>query len=129
MTTPLTPQQRLDRAVTEAELLSFVLQAARLFGWLSFHARPAWSAKGFRTPVQGDGKGFVDVVLAHPQRGVIFAELKRERGVLSPEQERWIAALRTSGQRVEVWRPSNRDAITAALSGRPAVALDSGQAA
>jgi hypothetical protein len=115
----LTTQQKLDRAVTEDALLREVLAVAKTFGWLAHHTRPAWSAKGYRTPVQGD-KGFCDLVLAHPTRGVIFVELKREQGVVTPEQTRWLETLRAAGQRAEVWRPSMRGEIVATLAGAPA---------
>jgi hypothetical protein len=73
------------------------------------------TAHGWRTPVQGDGKGFPDLVLARPPR-VIFAELKTAKGKLGPEQENWLAALTACpGVEVYVWRPDQLDDIAQIL--------------
>jgi VRR-NUC domain len=78
--------------VTEAELQQAVIACARLFGWRVAHFRPARTSKGWRTPVQADGKGFPDLVMV--RKGVLlFAELKGENGRRSPEQQAWIDAL------------------------------------
>lgn len=95
---------------SEADFTTWVVQAAKLHGWMCTHFRPARTAQGYRTPVQGD-KGFVDIVLARAGV-VIFAELKAARGRLAPEQRAWLAAL---GDRAVVWRPGDRDAILAVL--------------
>ena len=89
-----------------------VIDLAHLYGWLVQHTRPAWTEKGYRTPIQGD-KGFVDLVLAHPsQRRVLFAEAKSERGVLSLAQQQWLKALQSAGQETHVWRPDDINRIT-----------------
>jgi hypothetical protein len=49
--------------ITEAEFLAQVLQLAKLCGWLTAHFRPAKTAHGWRTAVQGDGAGWPDLVL------------------------------------------------------------------
>jgi len=36
---------------------------------------------------------------------IIYAELKSERGALSPEQKVWIEALEKAGADVRLWRP------------------------
>ena len=54
---PVTPQ------MSESALLDAVLALAKLRGWRAHHCRAALTAKGWRTPVQGDA-GFVDLVLA-----------------------------------------------------------------
>jgi len=59
------------------------------------------AARGWRTPVQGDGKGFPDNVLVRER--VIFVELKRVGGKLSPDQRDWMDWLTQSGQECYVW--------------------------
>jgi hypothetical protein len=43
--------------------------------------------------------------------GFLFAELKTERGKVSPEQQDWIDRLRHAGVEVYVWRPSDWDFV------------------
>ena len=77
------------------------------------------------TPIQGDA-GFPDLVLAHPQKGVIFAELKSEKGKPTEAQMEWLEVLSNATYgcptksdhwlvRVCVWRPSDMDEIEARL--------------
>src|SRR5262245_65851533 len=90
----------------EEALLRQVLKLARLTGWLTFHTRAARTARGWRTPIQGDGKGFPDLVLLHPGRALLFfVELKSDMGRLTPDQQRWLPTLHLAGVRVGLWRP------------------------
>ena len=101
-------QAVLAAAMSEDDLLASVIDLAHALGWLCHHTRPAWTAKGYRTPVQGDN-GFVDLVLSSWRR-VIFAEVKSEKGKLSEDQESWLAALGDAANEqlgVYVWRPSD----------------------
>jgi hypothetical protein len=83
---------------TEADFYPTVIEAARILGWRVAHFRPAMSKRGWRTPVQGDGKGFVDFVLVHAGAGrVWFVELKRGNAPLAPEQQQWGEALTRAG--------------------------------
>jgi hypothetical protein len=104
--------------VTEVELQRAVIQLANLGGWRVAHFRPAQTAHGWRTPVAADGMGFPDLVLAHPTRGVIFAELKAQRGKTSPEQDAWLDCLTTAGADTALWRPSDLPRIAEELTGR-----------
>ncbi len=54
--------------------------------------------------------GWLDLVLAKPGR-MIFAELKKQDGKLSPAQIWWIERHREMGDEVYVWRPSDRSEI------------------
>ena len=91
--------------MSEAELYQQVEGIAHLHGWLIAHFRPAQTSRGWRTPVQGDGAGFPDVVLA--RRGVVLlAELKRPDGALSAAQVKWADALLGPGWE-GVWRPQD----------------------
>ena len=93
--------------MTERELTAAVIEAARLLGWKVAHFRPGRTTRGWRTPVEGDGTGFPDLVLAR-QGQLLFAELKAKGGRLRPEQAAWIEVLgRTGAAGVHVWRPED----------------------
>lgn len=95
--------------LSERDMLRTVIDAARLKGWLVAHFRPALTQRGtWITAVQGDGKGFPDLVLAHPKRGkILYVELKSERGKLSVEQTRWLDVLSRAGGETRVIYPHN----------------------
>lgn len=62
-------------------------------GYLWAHMRPARTLKGWRTPVAGPGgEGFPDLVAARDGQ-VLFIEVKRDGGKLTPGQRRWKAVL------------------------------------
>lgn len=108
--TRLTEQQRQDRATTGGELQRMVMQLGGMLGWASVHFRAAKTERGWRVPVEGPlGKGWPDLVMAHPLRGRTLAvEIKRELGdALSADQEYVHAVLRGAGWSVFVWRPSD----------------------
>ena len=129
-------------AISETAFLGQVLELAALLGWEGVHFRGAWTARGYRTPVQGSlGKGWPDLVLVRARdRRLIFAELKADGGKTSPEQNRVLGVLgelvaddvkcgevpaaHLDGERrgcclpaieVYVWRPAEFDAITEIL--------------
>jgi hypothetical protein len=93
--------------VTETELQDAVIGCARLLGWLVAHFRPALTKHGWRTPVAADGKGFPDLVLAHPLHGVLWRELKDAAGKVTVEQAIWLSRLEAAGADVAVWRPAD----------------------
>lgn len=102
--------------MSEAEFQSQVIEIARMYGWKVSHFRPAQIRPGrWATPIQGDA-GFPDLVLAHPTRGVLFAELKKEKGRLSAGQVAWIRTLIAGGAEAYVWYPSDLPEITSRLS-------------
>lgn len=78
-------------ALSEAEFQKQVIDLAKLYGWRIMHARPARTAKGWRTPLQGH-KGFPDLVLARVGYTII-AELKTDKAWLDPEQREWLIDL------------------------------------
>ena len=61
--------------VLENQLLDAVLALAKVYGFRTVHWRAAKTAHGWRTPVQGDGKGWPDLLLVKGRR-IIAAELK-----------------------------------------------------
>ena len=101
---------------TEAEFTDQVIAFARLHRWRVAHFRPAKTSRGWRTPVQGDGKGFPDLVLVRGLR-LVFAELKVGRNKTSPEQGGWIAALMGANQSMFVWYPGDWPNIERILGG------------
>lgn len=102
---------------TEAGFTTAVIAYARLMGWKAHHQRPARTRDGWRTAVSGDGKGFLDLVLCRER--VVFAELKTDRGRLTPEQKMWVGWLTAAGQEVHVWRPENWPEIERVLGRLP----------
>lgn len=88
-----------------------VIQIAVMNGWSYHHIVPR--------QVQGrwlsDTPGFPDLVLAHPSRGFILAELKSPTGQLTPAQRSWLEI--TDGQTVEsrLWRPNDLERIALRL--------------
>jgi len=106
------------RSMTERELLDAVVEIAARLGWLVHHDRPAANRRGqWATHIQGD-PGFPDLILVRPPR-IVVAELKRERGVITPQQRAWLEALASCGIEVHVWKPTDwlSGAIEAVLHG------------
>lgn len=109
--------------VSEAQLQEHVLELAQLTGWTVAHFRPARvgnpdeGEQRWVTPVAADGKGFPDLVLVHPQRGVLFRELKSSTGRVRDDQQAWLDVLVAAGADAGVWRPSDLDDIRQTLTG------------
>jgi len=81
------------RGAPEKILQDKVIHLAKMNGFMVQHSRPVKQADGrWLTAIQGDA-GFVDLVLAHRERGVLFVELKSDQGRLSPGQKAWQNAL------------------------------------
>ena len=67
----------MKRIAPEEAFLQQVMDFAKIQGWRRAHFRPAKTAKGWRTPVSGDAKGFPDLLLIRPRTGHrLVAELK-----------------------------------------------------
>ena len=99
--------------LTEAQFTTQVIALFRLNGWMVSHFRPARTAKGWRTAIQGDA-GFGDIVAARRGRK-IMAELKVGRNIASPDQILWLWAW---GNDAFVWYPQDWDKIQAVAEGR-----------
>ena len=107
----LTDQDRILRTVTEAQWQEQVIQYAQLRGWLVAHFRAGLTQRGqWMTQVAADGAGFPDLCMAR-NGTVIFAELKRELGTVSPAQSSWLEQLPNA----YVWRPSDWDEVERVL--------------
>ncbi len=86
---------------SEKDFLSQLKDLAKIYHWRLYHPfLSKWSERGYP-----------DITLVRPPR-IIFAELKREKGVLSPSQEEWAELLRACpGVEYYQWKPSNWDDI------------------
>lgn len=94
--------------MSEAQLQSAVIELARLLQWRVAHFRPAETEKGWRTPVEADGKGFPDLCMARNGE-VIFAEIKDAKRGLASDQLSWQYALEPperASHSYYVWRPA-----------------------
>lgn len=97
--------------ITEKQFERQVKELAKMFGWLYYHT---W--RSIHSPA-----GFPDCVMVRGSR-LIFAELKSEKGKVSPAQEEWLDALigvakQTNFQEIQVyqWRPHMFDEIAEIL--------------
>ena len=102
-----TPPERRASAtyrLSEDDLKARVIQTAGLYGWRVCHFRPARTAKGWRTPIEGDA-GLPDLVLARDGR-VLLVELKSARGKPTDDQVLWLEALGDHGR---LWSPKQWD--------------------
>ena len=91
--------------LTEAQFLRQVLQLAAIMRWRAYHpALSKWSERGWP-----------DVALVRPPR-LILAELKSEKGKVTPQQAEWLADLGACpGVEAYLWRPSDFEAIVEIL--------------
>lgn len=111
----------LLESISEEDWQSTVIENARIRGWRIAHFRPALDPRrggSWRTAMDGD-PGFPDLVLVKPGR-LIFAELKSEKGAVSPGQRMWLDKLVTvagAGVNVYVWRPSDLSWVLEVLAG------------
>ena len=101
-------------ALSEKEFQNKVIALAIMYGWRVTHFRAAQVGGKWMTAIQGDS-GFPDLVMAHPGKGLIFAELKTELGRLDPAQITWLRTLDAAGAEAYCWRPSDMQFITQRL--------------
>jgi hypothetical protein len=80
--------------VTEAELQAAVIDLARTFQWTVYHTHDSRRSQA----------GFPDLVMVRDGE-LIFAELKSEKGKLSPAQREWLRELDMTSVAVYIWRP------------------------
>jgi len=103
--------------VLEDELKAALIEAAKWSGWLVHHDRPCRRQDGtWYTAIEGDA-GYPDLHLINVRnRRQIMAELKGDRGKLSPDQTLWIEAARAAGIETYVWWPADEDAALAIIT-------------
>ena len=94
--------------ISEKAFESQVKGLAKLFGYLYYHT---W--RSFHSPA-----GFPDCVFVRlePTPRLVFAELKSEKGKVSPAQQEWLDLLgECPGVEIFLWRPSDFDEIVECL--------------
>jgi hypothetical protein len=101
------PGQRREQSalpkISERDFRHQVIDLCKLLGWKHYFT---WTS--IHSP-----KGFPDLVLVRER--VIFAELKTEKGKVTPNQQEWLDALKQANQEVYLWRPSDFDEIAGIL--------------
>lgn len=113
MAARLTARDHQLRAVTEKQWQATVERMLTLNGWRYFHApdnRPSANGR-----VQNIKAGYPDLTAVRGAR-LLYAELKRETGRTTPDQDGWLADLQAAGAECYVWRPSDAPALQAVLA-------------
>ena len=101
-------------ALSEARFQAQVVMLARLHRWLTYHTYDSRRSTA----------GVPDLLLVRPPR-VIFAELKRDVGTVSPAQRVWLDRLGAcGGVETYCWRPRDWALIERILSADPALVAD-----
>jgi hypothetical protein len=99
-------EYRKQPQTTEKVWQAQVVKLAKMLGYRVYHTQ--FSIRS--TP------GFPDLVMCSARQGrVIYAELKRENGKLTPEQEVWLSDLQSAGQEAYCWKPSQYDEVVRIL--------------
>lgn len=104
-------QAALD-AMSEKDFQTGVLKLARFHGFtLRYHTHDS----------RRSAPGFPDLVLVNPRTGrVLWRELKRNKGRVSPNQQDWLNGLTAAGMDAGMWRPKDLDSgrVLAELRGQ-----------
>jgi len=86
-----------------------------LFRWRWYHPAPAYRPSGGYSDSFHGMKGLPDYIAVRRGR-LVFAELKNERGRLTPDQNEWLDELRrVPNLEVHVWRPADLEDIKEVL--------------
>lgn len=103
----LTAAEVVNNQITEKVFTQQIADLSKMLGYKYYHP---WLS--IHSP-----RGFPDICLVKGER-LIFAELKREQGELSPHQVEWLEVLKATGKaEVYVWRPSQLEEIVNILRG------------
>ena len=105
-----------QRARPEATFQTQVIELARYYGYTRIYHPPdnlPVRARSGRTRRQNVAPGFPDLWLMRvgEKPDLVVAELKAEKGRVSPDQWAWIEGLRDCGLDVYVWRPRDWDQV------------------
>lgn len=91
--------------ISEKNFEQLVKEVARVNNWLYYHTyRSIHSVPGFP-----------DCVFVRGKR-TVYAELKTEKGKVTPSQQQWLDALADAGNEVYLWRPSDFEEICEVLT-------------
>lgn len=85
-----------EGAMSEKQLQAAIIELATFRGFLYYHPHDS------RRSVPG----WPDLCLCRGDR-LIFAELKSERGKVTPDQRMWLQALERTGAETYLWRPAD----------------------
>ena len=99
--------------ISEASFLQQVKALAYIHHWTVHHSQPSMTKTG--RYITTGSPGFFDLVLAHEQRGLIFAELKTRTGKASDAQLTWMRIVHPHAE-VYLWRPEDLPAIEQRLA-------------
>lgn len=109
---------------SERQFQAAVLELAQRYHWRTCHFNDSRRALASGALIgDKDAAGWPDLVLVR-EGWMVIAELKRDNGRCSPQQEAWLLALsdveeRTGGRlHVAVWRPKDWEAIARLLRDR-----------
>lgn len=89
----------MTKGISETDFAGQVYDLLNLYQWRWIHQRPAWSERGWRTPIRGNdpdgfkGKGLPDIIAVRPPR-LLFIELKDQYRKPTLEQDAWLEALK-----------------------------------
>jgi hypothetical protein len=99
--------------ISEAAFMAQIKAIAFTYGWMTHHSQPSMTRTG-RYITTGSA-GFPDLVLAHPEKGFLLAEIKTDIGRVSAQQIEW---LKCCDPHIEcyIWRPRDLPEITARLA-------------
>lgn len=117
----LTPEERFHRSISEKVYQEQITDLATLYGWKWRHFKDSRKEvkRGGRSFFVGDADaaGWPDLVLVRPPEFIVI-EVKKELGVVSPEQEEWLGLLDACGVETMVARPSDFDEVARRLAKR-----------
>jgi hypothetical protein len=111
-------------AITEHQYQRTVTALATACGWTWWHVSDSRRSAGGRVIGDASVAGLPDLLMVHPTRGVVFAELKRQDGKVRDSQRRAFdalapaalcAALTACKVRVHLWRPGDFDDVVRPL--------------
>ena len=88
---------------SEKEFQGRVVAYARERGWLCYHTFDSRRSEG----------GFPDLVLVRDR--VVWVELKADKGKVSLNQGKWLAALARAKQEWHVWKPADWNKVLEVL--------------
>lgn len=101
----------VDTAIGERAFQSNLIEVARL------NRLAVFAVLDTRNPAVRTYKGWPDLVVFMPE-GLVFAELKKEKGRTSADQRRCLNWLYTHGYTTCLWRPAMWRDICTFLEGR-----------
>ena len=99
----------------ERDFAEQVESILNVFGWTWKHDLPAMRQSGRWSTATKGFIGFPDYIAVRGDR-IVCAEIKAQKGRLSPDQKRWLSLLEQTGRiEVYVWRPSDLQQIAEIL--------------